>query len=339
MEYVTALEKELVLELEKREVVPRTIYFGGGTPSLLSIEAWLKVEDFLKEHLDLSKLEEFDIEANPKTFDLEKAQVLKSIGVSRVSLGVQSWIPEELELLGRDHSPDEAEAAFDILKEAEIEHLSMDLMFSIPKQTKVSWLKSLEKTISLEPDHISAYNLTYEEDTDFLEKLKSGEYSECDDLNAELYVTAESILEKNGYEHYEISNYGKSGHRSVHNEAYWSGKDYLGLGAGATSTVNRTRWSNIKNTSLYVDSLKKKSTLPFRETEQLDDDALLLEKLALGLRRSEGVSLKDLGSVTRLDEKMAVLETNGYIIATADRLVLSNEGRMLVDPIVLELLD
>jgi len=337
MEYVRALGAELERESRLHELKPRTIYAGGGTPSLLGKDALRLLRELLEEHLDLSAVEEFDLEANPRTFDEAKASVLHEIGVTRMSLGVQSWVPSELEVLGRDHSPDEAEEAFEILRASGIPRLSLDLMFSVPGQTKKSWAESLERTLSLDPGHVSAYNLTYEEDTEFLERLRKGEFSEDENLDADLYLLAEKTLGKAGFEHYEISNYARSGQRSLHNASYWEGCDYLGLGAGATSTIDGIRWTNRPDTPAYV-AAGTAGMVPDRESETLDRDAVFLERLALGLRRVEGI---DRGLLEGRPSSLAaasMLESEGLLEgAKDDRLNLTSKGRLVVDPIVVEL--
>jgi len=185
---------------------PFSIYFGGGTPSMLSPKHLTDLFRSLRNTFDFSDVSEITLEANPATFDLAKAELFKSLGVTRVSLGIQSFSPHVLETLGREHSPEEASESVAILRTAGIPSVNIDLMFSIPGQSLADWESTLRHAVSLKPDHISAYNLTYEEDTAFFESLKNGTYAENEDHDADHYHLAEEILTAAGFDHYETSN-------------------------------------------------------------------------------------------------------------------------------------
>lgn len=211
----------------------RTVYFGGGTPTLPGRAV---LAEFLKEFVtifDLRGIEEWTFEANPRTFGLEKMQLLRESGVTRVSLGVQAWDDSTLATLGRDHSPDEGREAYQLIRAAGIPTVNIDLMFSIPGQPLEAWENTLTETIALGPDHISAYNLNYEEDTEFFDRLSRGEFRESEEVDAEFFLRADQSLTLAGYTHYEVSNYAKPGCESRHNQSYWDGAEYLGLGPGA----------------------------------------------------------------------------------------------------------
>lgn len=230
------------------------------------------------------------MEANPKTVVLSKAKLLRELGVSRISLGVQAWDEFTLKLLGRDHAPDEAKETYYTLREAGIPAVNVDLMFSIPGQSLAVWEEGLRTTIALQSDHVSCYNLTYEEDTEFLEKLRAGTLDTDNDRDADHFHSTIRLLEGAGFEHYEISNYAQPGKRSRHNQAYWRGADYLGLGPSAASTHRRVRWKNAPDTARYI-SLVQEGRLPIVESEELDDRAWLIERIALELRTVEGMAL------------------------------------------------
>jgi len=178
------------------------------------------------------------MEANPATFGLQKAQLFKELGVNRTSLGIQSFSPHVLDTLGREHSPEQAIESVHTLRDSGIAEINIDLMFSIPGQSETDWQHSLNTAVSLKPDHISAYNLTYEEDTDFIERLSQGDYQQSEDTNASQFQQAHHTLTAAGFHHYETSNYAQLGMASRHNQSYWLGDDYLGLGPSAVSTID-----------------------------------------------------------------------------------------------------
>jgi oxygen-independent coproporphyrinogen-3 oxidase len=313
---------------------PRTIYLGGGTPSMLSPGHLTKLFTALHGVIDFSKLDEVTLEANPATFDAAKARLFRELGVTRVSLGIQSFTPHVLEILGREHSVAQASESIGILREAGIHSVNIDLMFSIPGQSKADWEKTLEHAISLEPDHISAYNLTYEEDTAFFESLRRGEMRENEDHDAEFFHLADELLIAAGFDHYETSNYAKPGHHSTHNQGYWRGEDYLGLGPSAVSTLDGIRWKNVPDTARYVAQVQAIGHA-LTESETLDAEALRLERIALGLRTRDGIALSLLSPDAR--HRAAHLSSEGLARIEGDRLILIHHGRALVDPIAAEL--
>lgn len=322
------LEKGVGLELE-------TIYFGGGTPTLLGKGLLQRLLSGLHERLDLRCLQEWCVEANPMTFDTEKARLLKSSGVTRISLGVQSWQPHFLEILGRDHSPEEASQSYGVLVEAGLETVNVDLMFSLPGQTLDDWRRDLETTLALEPKHVSAYNLTYEEDTAFFDRLGTQGFGDDEERNADLFYEADRYLSEAGFRHYEISNYARPGHESRHNRAYWEGKDYLGLGPSAVSTVNGRRWKNVADTNAYVSLLRGGKTL-IEESESLGPAETHNERVALLLRTSEGLpaSILDLS----LRPRAEALMQEGVLELSGGRYRLRPSSRALVDPVAAELM-
>ena len=329
--FVSAITAEAKSRITKN---PRTLYLGGGTPSMLSPTHLTQLFAALHATIDFSKLEEVTLEANPATFDTTKARLFRELGVTRISLGVQSFTPHVLKTLGREHTVAQASNAVSILREAGIPSVNIDLMFSIPGQSKADWEATLRHAIALRPDHISAYNLTYEEDTAFFESLRRGEMRENEDHDAEFFHLADELLTDAGFDHYETSNYATPGHHSTHNQGYWHGEDYLGLGPSAVSTLDNIRWKNIPDTARYVTQVTSIGNA-ITESENLDDEARRLERIALGLRTKDGISLDLLSpdSITRArtltDEKLARIDGN--------RLILIHHGRALVDPIAAEL--
>ena len=333
--FVNAVLGELALHQRQMEVKPRTIFLGGGTPTALSETHLRHLLTGLREMLDFSALDEFCLEANPRTIGLSKARMLAGQGITRVSLGVQSWNEQTLRVLGRDHSPAEAEETYFELREAGIASVNVDLMFSIPGLSLATWHASVEKTIALKPDHISAYNLTYEEDTEFIKQLQRGELDKDGERDADDFFAAANLLEAAGFEHYEISNYAQPGHRSAHNAAYWRGADYLGLGPSAYSTVNRQRWKNAADTAVYM-KLVNEGRVPIVESEELDARKWLFERVALELRTSDGMLLERVQDSLRV--KLRILAEEGLLTVNDDRVVLTRAGKPLADMIAEALL-
>ena len=331
-EFVDALGEEA-----KRRITtqPRTIYLGGGTPSMLSPGHLERLFGGLHKLIDFKTLEEVTLEANPATFDLKKAELFKQLGVTRVSLGIQSFSPHVLETLGREHDPQQAAESVEILREAGLPEINIDLMFSIPGQSEADWQHSLEQSLALNPHHISAYNLTYEEDTAFFESLQRGEMDMSEDRDAGQFHQADALLTAAGFQHYETSNYAREGHESTHNRGYWQGEDYLGLGPSAVSTLGRTRSRNVADTAQYVKRIQSIEHA-MDESETLDEDQWRIERIALGLRTREGIPMEWLDEGGAIRAQSLVQDELASI--TDQRLILAGVGRALVDPIVAELI-
>ncbi len=334
-EFFRAVVAEARAAARQVPVVPRTVYFGGGTPTLPGRVVLEEFLDELRTVFDFSEVAEWTVEANPRTFDREKVRMLLDRGVTRVSLGVQAWDAGTLAVLGRDHAPDEARAAYRVLREAGVPSVNIDLMFSIPGQSLETWEATVAETIALGPDHVSAYNLNYEEDTEFFDRLTRGEFRADEENDASFFLRADALFTAAGFEHYEVSNYARPGHHSVHNQAYWDGADYLGLGPGAFSTVAGRRWKNVADTRSYVRLALAGGRLE-REVESLTPDDLRRERIALLLRTSAGVPVSVLGASG--EAKVAGLVGAGLAQAPADgRLRLTPAGRLVADSVAVEL--
>ncbi len=323
----------LVCELQDTAALsPSTIYFGGGTPTALKTSQLEAILSAFHQRLDLSELKEWTIEANPGSVSARKAALLKKFGVNRISLGVQSWDNNLLNLLGREHSAPQAEDSFRIFRDAGFSNISLDLMFALPGQTEKQWHDSLQKTITLEPEHISTYCLTYEEDTEFLARFEGGEFSADEEREAGLLEMAMTMLERAGYEHYEISNYARPGFRSEHNQAYWRGTDYVGLGPSAFSTRGFERWQNIADHHEYARRLFAKES-PVVSLERLTPEMKRMERIALGLRTREGITADIIN-----ENEAAELMINGLLCRQANRFVLTPAGKLLADSVAAEVL-
>jgi len=328
-EFIHALLTELDWHLlQNPELSFTTIYLGGGTPSLLSKRDLEMLLSGLDRRIPFPQCSEITLEANPSTFNLAKARLMTTMGVTRVSLGVQSFDPVQLRVLGRDHTPDAAIASYNTLREAGIPSVNIDLMFSTPGQTIQSWENTLSQAIALKPDHLSCYNLTYEEDTDYFQKYLNGEYTDEPETNEEQFYLADQMLSADGFNHYETSNYAQSGAESIHNQGYWCGNDYLGIGPSAVGCINRKRYQNLADTAGYIHRITTLGNA-IDSHETLDNEAWRLERLALQLRTSEGCPIKYIENTdpSVLIEHDLIKISNGQIKTT-------HKGKSLVDSIV-----
>jgi oxygen-independent coproporphyrinogen III oxidase len=308
---------------------PETIFFGGGTPTALTTAQLETLLCGFHVQLDLSALREWTFEANPGSVSERKARLLAEAGVNRISLGVQSFDDGLLELLGRDHSAAQAEASFALLRRAGFENLNIDLMFGLPGQTLAQWEMTLQRAIALRPDHVSAYCLTYEEDTDFFLRHARGEFRTDAEADADFFAAAGELLGKAGFEHYEVSNYARPGFESVHNRAYWSGQDYLGLGPSAVSTVGLRRWQNISDYRLYADRVLAGDSASTGD-EVLTPAMKRAEAIALSLRTNRGVPAEWVEDQPNEVEEFVRL---GLMEPASERYVLTRKGRFLADSV------
>jgi len=282
-----------------------------------------------RDELDLSALIESTVEANPGSASAGKAALLQRLGINRISLGIQSWDDDLLNLLGREHTAKQGEESFDIFRGAGFSNINIDLMFGLPGQTIRQWQSTLERTVSLRPEHISTYCLTYEEDTEFFLRHARGEFRQDSDTDAEFFAMTMSILEAAGYEHYEISNYARPGFRSAHNRAYWSGSDYLGIGPSAFSTTGMTRWQNIPDFRRYAeDVLAGKSAIG--SVEHLTPEMKRAEQIALSLRTDDGAPAPLLESFPNETREFVRL---GLLQRARGNFVLTRAGKALADSV------
>ena len=321
-------------ELFGNACAPETVFIGGGTPTALSVSQLERLFTGLSRRLDLSGAAEFTIEMNPATVTARKAELLRAHGVNRVSMGVQSWDPDLLKVLGRVHDAEQVRQSFAILRAAGYANLNLDLIYGVPGQTLAQWEDSLRQTIALQPDHISAYCLTYEEDTEYFDRLQRGEFRENTDQDAAFFERGVKLLSAAGYGQYEISNYAKPERACRHNIAYWEGADYLGLGPSAWSTIGERRWQNVPDTATYVGAMQS-GVRPISTEEILPPETREAEKIAFGLRMNAGIDPAKLAGnhalVTNLREE-GLLEDHG------PRVRLTARGRLLADEIAAQLI-
>jgi oxygen-independent coproporphyrinogen-3 oxidase len=327
--FCDALLREIEIVSEQYPLRLETIFFGGGTPTALTTTQLEFLLGGMGDRLDLTALTEWTLEANPGSVSSRKARLLRQMGVSRVSLGVQSWDDALLQLLGREHNAAQAEASFHILREAGFANISIDLMFGLPGQTLSQWQSDLAKTIALQPDHVSTYCLTYEEDTEFFLRHTRGEFREDPESDAHFLESAMEMLEGAGFEHYEISNYARHGFASAHNRGYWAGDDYLGIGPSAFSTVGMRRWQNVADYRAYADRIFAAAS-PIGSAEILTPEMKRTERIALALRTREGIPSCELGAWPNESSELVGL---GLLHERNGNFVLTPRGKLLADSV------
>ena len=288
--YVRALIREIQAQRDCPAGTPAdTVFFGGGTPSILSGEQIGRIMEALREKFAILPDAEISLEMNPGTADAGKILEFKKAGINRLSMGVQSMHDEELRLLGRIHTVREAKEAFDAARAAGFDNINIDLMSALPGQSFESWEESLRLAAEWKPEHISAYSLIIEPGTPFCDLYEAGKLASLPDeeTDRKMYHYTREFLARHGYARYEISNYALPGRECRHNSGYWTGHPYLGLGAGAASYVNGTRFSNIADINSYTEALSR----PVRtDIRTLTQEEKMEEFMFLGLRMTTGVS-------------------------------------------------
>ncbi|MCI6153240.1 radical SAM family heme chaperone HemW [Fusobacterium perfoetens] len=307
-----------------------TIYFGGGTPSILKIE---EIEKILKE-LSFDENSEITLEVNPKTVDKEKLKGLKKIGINRLSIGIQTFNQEFLKKLGRIHNIDDGINTYKMAREVGFKNISLDLMFSLPGQNIDDVEKDLDKLFLLNPEHFSIYSLIWEEGTLFYEKLLKGEYKETDNsLEADMYQMIIEKSKEQGYIHYEISNFCKEGKEAKHNTKYWKNQEYIGVGLGASGYYQNIRYKNFSNFEDYYDRIEK-GLLPREDIEKVSEDEkeeyrhlVGLRLLKEGILESSDKKFYKIYNKLLKDGYLKKIESNGEIryILTEKGLFLANE--------------
>lgn len=272
----------------------KTIYIGGGTPSLMDSKYIVQIIEDIKLNFEIDEKAEITIEVNPGTVTLEKLEDYKRAGINRLSIGLQSTHEHLLKEIGRIHTYLDFLDTFRFAREAGFENINVDLMIGIPNQTLEEVKDSIEEIVSMEPEHISVYSLILEEGTPLFKKVEEGLELPDEELERKMYWNVKRILEANGYNHYEISNFAKQGYESKHNLDCWNQKEYIGFGIAAHSYTNGIRYSNIENIEQYIknyDEDKTEENLVFHEKQ--DMEAMQKEYMLLGLRKIDGVSIQE----------------------------------------------
>ena len=316
-----------------------TIFFGGGTPTLLPPGEIGGIIRSIDDAFGLLPGAEVTIEANPESVDARSLADLRAEGVTRVSFGMQSDVPHVLAVLDRQHQPGRPQECARWAREAGFEHVSLDLIYGTPGETDDDWRRSLDAALAAQPDHVSAYALIVEEGTRLATKVRRGEIAPPDDdVLADRYLIADEVLSAHGLRWYEISNWARSADaRCQHNMLYWTGGDWWGFGPGAHSHVGGTRWWNVRHPSAYATRLAAGDS-PAAAREILSREEQSMEEVMLGLRLSDGLPLSALGAPAKsaVERSLAVGHLDGASWQEG-KLVLTSAGRLLADAIIRDL--
>lgn len=335
--YVDELCREIASYASK-SLVAETVYIGGGTPTTLSKEQLLQIACAVKNTFNLSNDLEFTLEMNPATASFDTLRALRDSGVNRLSIGIQSLCDDELSILGRVHTANDAIQSVRIARDAGFENISVDVMYGIPNQSQTSFEKTLDGILALEVDHISAYSLIFEEGTPFFEK-KDSFLLPTEDEEYEFYQTLCARLKTSGFTHYEISNYAKEGKRSRHNQRYWRLSPYIGCGVAAHSFFQGIRYQNASDISKYLSGFENS-----KETEEIPTKSdLAYEYAILGLRTKEGILLSEYEKMveqpilSQKTEYISRLCEQGYATFDGDRFAFTDRGFYVSSHILTEL--
>jgi len=332
-QYVDALVKEIALA---RSIVGdqqvTTIFFGGGTPTLLPSSEIARILDAVQLQFRLSDDVEITTEANPDSVTVESLRELRAAGIHRISFGVQSTTPHVLQTLDRTHNPAQVPNVVHAARDAGFTHISVDLIYGTPGETIVEWEESVRSLLTLPIDHISAYSLIVEEGTKLGAQVRRGALAMPDeDLNADKYIVADDLFTAAGFAWYEVSNWAKPGGACKHNEMYWKNNDWWGLGAGAHSHIDGVRWWNKKLPAAYIKQLQDGSS-PALAREILTDEERTFEELMLGIRTREGLPLSLVShSAAAVALADGNLEAEQYEMG---RVVLTRSGRLIADALL-----
>ncbi|MDD6796575.1 MAG: radical SAM family heme chaperone HemW [Clostridiaceae bacterium] len=328
-DYVKALCMDIKKQCKNFKI--RSLFVGGGTPSYLDKDSLRKLMETIKD-MDFTENAEKSIECNPGTVDKEKLLIMKEGGINRLSFGLQTTNNNLLKSIGRIHNYDQFIENYQLARKCGFNNINVDMMFGLPNQTLNDWTESLEKIISLNPEHISAYSLIIEEGTAFYKLYNDDKLNlPREDVEREMYHNAKKILESNGYHQYEISNYAKKGRECLHNEAYWKCEEYIGIGVSASSFIDNKRIKNIDDIKMYINNIKMDKSIIEEESHNTQNDNME-EFMFMGLRMMEGVSEEKFYekfkvSIDSIYKK--IINKNiekGLLIREGGRIYLSNLG-------------
>lgn len=342
--YRSALIDSILKELEDRKEyigseVIKTIYFGGGTPSLLTGKELNSILTKIYSTYKVLDRAEVTLEANPDDISVERLAEWKQLGVNRLSVGLQSFLQSDLDWMNRAHTAEESENTVKLAKDYGFS-LTVDLIYGLPERTLEEWKENIEKLLSLEPNHISAYCLTVEEKTVLSNWVEKGEIDPAsEDEQAEQFLLLVRVLEKAGYQQYEISNFAKAEEYSKHNSNYWKGVSYLGVGPSAHSFDGESRRWNISNNTKYIEGVTNETS--FSETEILTPIDRFNEAMMTGLRTVWGVDLEKLRwhhcTSESFDRKLEEFKNEGLLSIENNSIILTKKGKLQADYIAGEL--
>jgi len=342
--FINAVTKEIgyYAELYGKNRIVKTIYFGGGTPSYLPVQAIKEVIENIKNNFKVYDDCEITLETNPGTVNKSKLKELKNTGINRISIGIQSFLESDLDFLTRIHDKKTAIATVENAADVGFKNISIDLIFNLPGQTKSNWLNNLSIAVELPVVHISAYSLIIERGTILNKMILDGKVNIGDeDFDADLYETTIRFLNENGFEQYEVSNFCKSGFESKHNLNYWNYGEYIGFGPSAHSFIKNKRWWNFSSLKKYIDEINK-SNRAVRGSELLTPEQMLNEFVMLTLR-STGININEIKKKFKKSwlinnkNKLNGLEQKGLIIFDDNRIKLTPKGYLVCDEILLNL--
>lgn len=343
--YRDQLIDAMCLEIERRKEALKqnaltSIYFGGGTPSLLTSKELNKILSAIHTHYTIKPDAEITLEANPDDISAEQLTVWSNNGINRLSIGVQSFMEQDLHWMNRAHTAAQAKKSLNLVSNSGLP-FSLDLIYGLPNTSDEEWLKNITEALSYHPVHISAYCLTIEPKTQLSYAVAKGHITPCsEDEQAKQFSLLVDTLEKQEYEQYEISNFARDGHYAIHNSAYWKGKPYIGIGPSAHSFngTNERRW-NIANNSKYIQGINEGEN--YYETEELSPADQFNELLLTGLRTKWGVHLSDLWAIANLPKEFmrtkAKYIEHGDLVAENDHILLSAKGKLIADRIASDL--
>ena len=339
---IDAICRELVLRKAEYTDAIETIYFGGGTPSILPVEAIGKILDTISKHYIVGGTVEITLEANPDDITAEKAAAWKSMGVNRFSIGIQSFDQQYLEWMNRAHNARQSLQCIELIRAAGFDNFSIDLIYGTPGQPLADWTKDVQKAVELRIPHLSCYALTVEEGTALHHLISTGKKAQVNaDEQASQFQKLLEITNAAGYHHYEISNFAQPGKESRHNSAYWFGIPYLGVGPSAHSFASNTRSWNVAHNVEYIRNIES-GIRPFT-SEKLTPVDTLNEYIMTSLRSSKGISKEKLSvnwgteKMIHVEENLAKHLMNGTVISTPTGWKLSEAGKFLADGIASDL--
>lgn len=338
--YVDALLAEFTLRSnELKQESFETIYFGGGTPSLLNKQDWRKIFDALKSVVDFKSFSEVTIEVNPDDLSLSYLNHLIEIGFNRLSIGIQSFNNEILRFMNRRHNAGQAIEGVSLAKQAGFTNISIDLIYGIPGMSLQCWMDTVDQALALQVQHISAYHLTFEPNTPFFTLLKAGNFKELPDEDSiSQFQTLKNKLKAKGFIDYEISNFCLPGLESRHNSNYWTGKTYVGFGPSAHSYVSKTRRWNVSDLHKYIKGIEDKGE--FFGREYLTEKDRYNETIMLGLRTKRGIDLVlmkqnfSVETMTYFNEEMHKQTQVNNVVKEGDFLQVKEEKKMMTDQII-----
>ena len=315
-----------------------SVYFGGGTPSYYGAEHLMEIFDVLKRNGNVRLDAEVTVECNPDSMTYKDLKLLRSEGVTRLSVGVQATNNDLLKLIGRRHSFQQAELAFSAARKAGFDNISLDLIYGLPSQTKSDWADSLARIVEMHPEHISCYGLKLEEGTPMYREYKDSPVLPTEDEQADMYSYAAEMLERYGYRQYEISNFCAPGFESLHNLKYWNLDDYMGFGPGAHSCVGNLRYSFVKDLKRYISGVEKKVSI-IDEYQLVDPMERSVEYLMLAMRTNRGISEQDYRVRTQSDWKpilhaLQAFREKGWAEKTGDRWHFTVPGFLISNTLI-----